>query len=119
MASRKISMFSEKKFELEELQEKIKEEFSKLFLSDIEFKEAILRELGDTKTLLLIFEKWYLRTSSYASLVIMVSDYKGYQCADVISTGGKENFISLGAEENFLKCGEDVLLKLGFNTKYF
>ena len=73
---------------------KIKEEFDKRKFSDVEFKDEIIRELGDTKTLLLIFENWFLRTGSYASLVIMLSEYQGYQSADIIATGGKEAFFS-------------------------
>jgi hypothetical protein len=77
--------------------------------SDVEFKDEIIRELGDTKTLLLIFENWFLRTGSYASLVIMLSEYQGYQSADIIATGGKEAFFSFGAEGDFAKFGENVL----------
>ena len=85
--------------------------------SDVEFKDEIIRELGDTKTLLLIFENWFLRTGSYASLVIMLSEYQGYQSADIIATGGKEAFFSFGAEGDFAKFGEDALKNLGFQGK--
>ena len=114
MASGKIEMYTEKQYELETLKDKINTELDRL---SIEFKDEIVRELGETKTLLLIYERWYLRTSSYASLVIMLSEFKGYQCADIIATGGKDNFFSLGAETNFLKCGEDALQKIGFLRK--
>ena len=96
---------------------KIKEEFDKRKFSDVEFKDEIIRELGDTKTLLLIFENWFLRTGSYASLVIMLSEYQGYQSADIIATGGKEAFFSFGAEGDFAKFGEDALKNLGFQGK--
>lgn len=117
MASKKIEMYAEKKCELEELKNGIKAEFDKHYFSDVEFKNEIYRELGETKTLLLIYEKWYLRTGSYASLVIMLSEYKGYQSADIISTGGRDDFISWGAEGNFAKLGEDALRNLGFTSK--
>ena len=100
MASRKIEMYAEKQYELEEIKNRIKEEFDKHKFSDVEFKNEILRELGETKTLLLIFENWFLRTGSYASLVIMLSEYQGYQSADIVATGGKETFFSFGAEDD-------------------
>lgn len=83
----------------------------------MEFKDEIIRELGDTKTLLLIFENLFLRTGSYASLVIMLSEYQGYQSADIIATGGKKAFFSFGAESDFAKFGEDALKNLGFQGK--
>lgn len=77
MASKKVEMYAKKRYELDEIKNKIKEEFDKRKFSDVEFKDEIIRELGDTKTLLLIFENWFLRTGSYASLVIMLSEYQG------------------------------------------
>ena len=44
----------------------------------------------------------------------MLSEFKGYQSADIISTGGRDNFISWGAEGNFAKWGEEALRNLGF-----
>lgn len=117
MASKKVEMYAKKRYELDEIKNKIKEEFDKRKFSDVEFKDEIIRELGDTKTLLLIFENWFLRTGSYASLVIMLSEYQGYQSADIIATGGKEAFFSFGAEGDFAKFGEDALEKLGFQGK--
>lgn len=117
MASKKVEMYAKKRYELDEIKNKIKEEFDKRKFSDVEFKDEIIRELGDTKTLLLIFENWFLRTGSYASLVIMLSEYQGYQSADIIATGGKEAFFSFGAEGDFAKFGEDALKNLGFKEK--
>ena len=77
MASKKVEMYAKKRYELDEIKNKIKEEFDKRKFSDVEFKDEIIRELGDTKKLLLIFENWFLRTGSYASLVIMLSEYRG------------------------------------------
>ena len=77
MASKKVEMYAKKRYELDEIKNKIKEEFDKHKFSDVEFKDEIIRELGDTKTLLLIFE--ILRTGSYASLVIMLSEYQDYR----------------------------------------
>ena len=114
MASKKVEMYAKKRYELDEIKNKIKEEFDK---RKFEFKDEIIRELGDTKTLLLIFENWFLRTGSYASLVIMLSEYQGYQSADIIATGGKKALFSFGAESDFAKFGEDALKNLGFQGK--
>lgn len=109
-------MYAEKKYEFDEIREGMKSEFYKKKL-DVEFVGEIVRELGETKTMLLIFERYYLRTESYASLNVLISEYKGYQSADIISTGGKELLFSWGAEENFAAWGEEVLKSLGFLTK--
>ena len=91
MASKKVEMYAKKRYELDEIKNKIKEEFDKRKFSDVE--------------------------GSYASLVIMLSEYQGYQSADIIATGGKEAFFSFGAEGDFAKFGEDALKNLGFQGK--
>ena len=113
MASKKIEMYAKKQNELDEIKNKLEEEFDK-HKSRVEFKDEILHDLGGAKTLLLIYEKWFLRTNTHASLVIVLSEYQGYQGADIIATGGKEVLFSLGAEDDFLKLGEDALQNLGF-----
>ena len=115
MASQKIIMYCEKKYELEELKNLIKEEIVKI-LSDIKFEKDAFHVLGEGKVLMMIFEKWYLRNSSYASLVILISEYSHVHCADIISTGGKENFFSLGAEGHFVNIGVEALQNLGFKV---
>lgn len=117
MASKRIEMYSKKQYELNEIKNRIKEEFDKLKFANVEFQDEILRELGNTKTLLLIYENWFLRTGSYASLVIMLSEHQGYQSADIIATGGKETCFSFGTERDFAKFGEDALMNLGFQSK--
>lgn len=114
MASKKISMYTKKSYELEELQEKINEGMNSYFFVEAEFKDATLRYLGETKTMLIVYEKWFMRTRSHASLVIMLSEFNGSQCADIISTGGKMDFFSVGTEYQLSKVGADVLRELGF-----
>ena len=114
MASKKVEMQAKKQYELYEIESKIKTEFDNHMFSNIEFKDMILREFGETKTLLLIYENYFIRTGSYASLVIMLSEYQDYQCADIIATGGKEVFFSFGAESDFANYGVSALKKLGF-----
>ena len=65
-----------------------KSEFYKMHF-DAEIVGEAARELGETKTLVLLFERYYLRTESHASLI----------------------------EENFAKWGEEALRNLGFWVK--
>ena len=111
MASKMITMYAEKKYELSEIREEMKRNL------EAEFGGEAEHELGETKTLLLIWERWYIRTGSYASVSVLLTEFRGYQCADIISSGGKDDFFSWGAEENFAKCAEDVLRELGFSGK--
>lgn len=109
-------MYAKKQYELEEIKNKISEEFDKR-KSRVEVPTEILREIGDNKTLLLIYEKYFFRTNSHASLLIMLSEYKGYQSADIIATGGKELLFSWGAEDDLMQIGKEVLQDLGFQGK--
>ena len=67
MASKKVEMYAKKRYELDEIKNKIKEEFDKHKFSDVEFKDEIIRELGDTKTLL-----FFLKTGFYEQEVMPV-----------------------------------------------
>ncbi len=115
MASKTITMYSEKQYELEDIKNKIALELENRI--GAELKGTISRELGETKSLLLIFERFYLRTGSYASLTVFLSEYRGYQSADLISAGGKEAYFSYGAEDNFVIWGEKTLKLFGFLSK--
>ncbi len=114
MATKKITLYSEKQYSLKAIRNRIKTEFDKHPLFNIEFKDEFFHELGETETLLLIFECFFFRTRSYASLVIMLSEFQGNQTADVISTGGKDELCSWGVESNFLNCGTKALKNIGF-----
>ena len=117
MASKRIEMYTQKQYELEEMKDRLQMAFGKHKLLDMELKAEIFRELGETKTLLLVYENWFFRTGSYASLLILLSEFRGYQSADVMATGGKENFCSWGAEADFVEVGEKALENLGFRGK--
>ena len=114
MASKKMTLYAEKQYELKMIKYKIKEEFDKNFLKNIEFKDEIFRDFGETKTLLLVYENYFFRNGSYASLIIMLSENQGKQSADIIASGGKEALFSLGAERDFAKCGVKALKAIGF-----
>ena len=89
MDRREPTMYAEKRYELAEMKSKLMEEFEKCQYTGINFKHQVLWELGETKTLLLIFEKWiYLgrRNSEAVNVVILLTEYQGYQGADLIFT---------------------------------
>lgn len=117
MASKKIEMYAKKQYELDEIKNIIEEAFNKSKFIEVELRDKVLRELGDTKTLLLIYEKYYFCTKDYASLVIMLSEYNGYQSADIFANGGNGDFFSWGTEDNLAKLGEESLKNLGFQEK--
>ena len=78
---------------------------------------AINRGTEDNRVYLLIFEKWYYRTSSRASLTVMVTQNEDQIIVDAISAGGGQGLIfrfSWGAEENFVGVVRDLLKNKGF-----
>lgn len=115
MASKGIQLYAEKKYELEELTELIKPGMRKGLSA--EFVDQVSYELGETKVVLMTFECWFLRTSSYASLSILLTEYGNCQGAYIVSSGGKEVLFSFGAEDRFVREGETVLKDLGFSGK--
>ena len=115
MASKKTTMYMEKQYELSEVKESI---CSKLKDGiDAELVESTEYILGETKILLLLFEKWYFRTGSYAGLSLLLTEYHECQSADIVSIGGKEVIFSLGAEDDFVWHAENALKALGFSKK--
>lgn len=115
MASKGIQLYAEKKYQLEELSELIKPGMKKGL--GAQFVDQVEYELGETKVILMTFECWFFRTSSYASLSILLTEYGGCQGAYTVSSGGKEIFFSLGAEDRFVREAETVLKDLGFSGK--
>ncbi len=115
MTTKAITLQAKKQYELGTFYKRLLQEFEKQNLS-VEFVDMAYHELGEAKTLLLVFERLYLRTASYASLTILLTEFHGMQTADIISSGGKEIMFSLGAERNFAKHGETALKSLGFEV---
>ena len=115
MASKKVEMYAKKRYELDEIKNKIKEEFDKHKFSDVEFKDEIIRESGDTKTLLLIFENW-LKTSieyenkEYQHLGSVVTNY-GYSdwATTVIDASVKSMWYRFSRRDDdyCIECSED------------
>ena len=115
MASKGIQLYTEKRCQLEELSEQIKARMKKGL--DAKSVDEVSYELGGTKVLLMTFECWFLRTGSYASLSILLTEYQGCQGAYLLSSGGKELLFSLGAEFRFAEEAKAALEELGFSGK--
>ena len=75
------------------------------------------RLCADTQIHVLVFEKYYWRTSNRASLTVVVSGEDGNVCVDAISSGGGRGVFfrfSWGAETSFTGAIERILLDCGF-----
>ncbi|MDO9628753.1 MAG: DUF6054 family protein [Acholeplasmataceae bacterium] len=78
---------------------------------------SIVRESSGGRTHLLVFEKWYYRNGSRASLTVMVTENDGIIMVDAIAAGGGQGLVfrfSWGAEENFVGIVRDLMVKKGF-----
>jgi hypothetical protein len=73
---------------------------------------------GDVEILLVVFEKFYFRNGSMASLTLQCIDDGETQEATIIGTGGGEGMINLswGANKNYANQARDILLKHGFRV---
>lgn len=118
MAIEKIEMYAKKQYELEEIKAKILTEFDHLKFQVIPLQTEVLRELGDTRTLLLIFENGSINARCSTSLVILLSEFRGYQSADIVAADGRDDFVSSPIESSFALFGETALKNIGFRGKY-
>lgn len=76
-------------------------------------------ELGGTTCDLLVFDKYYMRNSSRASLTVNVIGNGGVVYVDAVGSGGSQGALfnfSWGAEENFVDTVAQILGGYGFRT---
>lgn len=78
-----------------------------------------VRTMGEAEVALLIFEKYYFRSGSYASLTIEITSYDSVQKAVVVGSGGGEGFLNLtmGVNSSFAAKACKKLKELGFEEK--
>ena len=118
MATKNIEMYSEKQYELEEIKDRIIAYFEKHKNEVAHFRQAIKRDLGEAKTMLLIFERYYYRAEEGVSLIIQLSEFHSYQSADIFGTGGQRVFgVSSYSEDSLVDFGIEALKSLGFEGK--
>lgn len=82
-----------------------------------ELVDSSSRVIGDMAYYLMVFDKYYMRNSSRASLTVSVIGYGGLIYVDAIGAGGGQGALfnfSWGAEEDFVGTVEQILRGMGF-----
>lgn len=67
---------------------------------------------------ILAYEKYYLRTGSYASVTVTLTEYEQEQTACIVASGGGGGIInhSYGANRDFAKACVQALEECGFSV---
>ena len=75
------------------------------------------KNINNGKIILMIFEKYFYRTGSYAALTIMLTDDGNQKEAEITGFGGGAGLlnISWGANEKLASEAEEILRNNGFN----
>lgn len=83
-----------------------------------ELIDTIVRKVGEDTAILLVFEKYYMRSSNRASLSVMLTEDDGdIIYVDAVSAGGGQGALfrfSWGAEESFVSIVPQILSGRGF-----
>lgn len=110
MSSNVIKMQGQSKESIEKLLEILNNE------TNGELVSYEIKTVSDCKIGLIVLEKFYMRTSSYANLTVLITEHNGQQTADIIaSAGGGGIFnISWGSNKSFASIAEEVLEENGF-----
>lgn len=76
-------------------------------------------QFGDTNVCLLVYEKYYFRVNSYASLTVLLTQCGGRQAAQIIASGGGSAMsnVSLGANKKFAEECAHALEEAGFSVE--
>lgn len=72
---------------------------------------------GDARIILRVYEKYYMRNSSRASLTVLMTAQNNVVDVKIVSSGGSGSAImkfSWGAEEEFVGVAEGALQQIGF-----
>lgn len=118
MATKNIEMYSQKQYELNEIKDGIISYFENHKQEVADFRQAIPRNLGDAKTMLLIFETYSIGREDCVSLIIQLSEFQNFQGADLFATGGRRVFgVSAYSEDSLVDFGIEALKSLGFSGK--
>ena len=117
MATRNVEMYSEKQYELEEIKGRIIGYFEQHQKDVADFRLAIQRNLGEARTMLLVFER-HRHRSEDVSMVIQLSEFQNYQSADIFGTGA-ESLLGVPSwlEDFLVDFGIEALKSLGFAGK--
>ena len=83
-----------------------------------ELVERADRFAPEMKAILLVFDKYYMRTDNRTSLSVMVSGGGGVVNVDAAGSGGGQGALfrfNWGAEEDFVDVVRDILSRRGFS----
>ena len=72
---------------------------------------------GDARVILRVYEKYYMRNSSRASLTVLMTSQNDTVDVKIVSSGGSGSAVmkfSWGAEEDFVGVAENALRQIGF-----
>ena len=112
MAGTDIQMTAQKQLSLPQICQKLNS------IGDVERVAHIEHSDNDVHSVLLVYERYYVRVSSYASLTVLLTEHGQTQTADVIACGGGDGYLnfSLGANRNFAREYAKALEECGFTS---
>lgn len=82
-----------------------------------ELIDSVYKSIGSVTICVMVFEKYYMRSSNRASLTVVVTGEGDDVNVDAIGSGGGQGVLfklSWGAEENFVSTVEQILKRYGF-----
>lgn len=110
MAGANIQMHAKKEVSFEDINRKIRN------ISGAELVSNSTQIINDVKIMTLVYEKYYMRTGSFTSVTIVLTEFEEDQTASVVASGGGGGVfnLSLGSNRNFAKACVQELEKCGF-----
>ena len=112
MRSHKITMYAEKIYELEEIKRALKDGLNEKQILNTELKGEVIREIGEARTMMLVFDRYLVMHKESVSLSILLTEYRGYQGADIILAGHR----GIVTDDSFSDSVAKTLLQLGFQS---
>lgn len=83
----------------------------------VELIDSVTRRIGDATVYVMVFEKFFIRSSNWASLTVIVTAENDDIIVVAICAGGAQDFLmklSWGAEESFVSSIENILSRENF-----
>lgn len=79
---------------------------------------SLRKTVGKAVIHLLVFEKYYMRSSNRASLTVLITGADGHVAVDAVGAGGGQGALfrfSWGVEEDFVREVASILRRHGFS----
>ncbi len=110
-----VHMSAKKQKSLQEIHEKIHT------IRGAEQVSKTVQTINDVTVWTLVYEMFFMRTGSYASLTVVLTEYDDRQTACIVGSGGGEGMINIsyGANRKFVELCEKALQECGFDFTYF